>query len=236
MEGNRAGKSRTAPRGRSLSLPNDVFDSHPSTPERIRMIEDAAGVCLDAGADARAVAGAAHDLRRVPRRRRRATGCIADPPLPTPSAEPGRADQSGQPPHRAATRSWPPAFQARGELYMRAERYSDAVADFDKAITLEPGNPQYPLSSAAPRKRGMRDLDGAIADFTRGRAAQSAPFGGAGQSRPRPQAEAAERKRRCGTTRPPSPSIRAISWRSTIAVCCTARCSAGRWPSRTSPV
>lgn len=163
MEGSRGDKKpETSVRGR-LSLPNDLFDTHPSTPERIKRIEEqpeyAATPALSSAQwqALRRICGAT-SVTTPP------SGTQPIPTLPTPSASldeqiTAATTRIEQQPTIAANHA------ARGEIYVRALRYSDAIADFDKAITLDAGNTQYHYQRGSA-KANMRDFDGAIVDFS----------------------------------------------------------------------
>ena len=60
----------------------------------------------------------------------------------------------------------PGAYNTRGAAYARLGRYSDAIADFNKAVQLDPGNaPAYTNRALAFRQTNRNDA--ALADFTR---------------------------------------------------------------------
>ena len=163
MEGTRTEKKPDmSPRGR-LSLPNDLFETHPSTPERIKHIEGQpeypstpALTPVQWQALRRICGAAAVTPPTVP-------GGSSPPTLPTPSASleeqiKAATARIAQQPNIAANHA------ARAEIYVRATRHSDAIADFDKAIAIEPGNPQFHYQRGSA-KTAIRDFDGAITDF-----------------------------------------------------------------------
>jgi len=75
------------------------------------------------------------------------TACVGKLPVPQPPKE---------------SSSWIEA----GNLKLRNRDYDDAIADFSRAISLEPSNSGYYLIRANAKER-KRDYAGAIADYTR---------------------------------------------------------------------
>jgi tetratricopeptide (TPR) repeat protein len=112
----------------------DLFDTHPSTPERIRTIEAAAGyAATPALAPEQWFA-----LQAICRPASSAPGGSATTPN-APAGDPMAAANARitQAPQMAA--SW----YERGELHMTAGRFTEAESDFARAATLEPNNAHF---------------------------------------------------------------------------------------------
>ncbi len=159
MDGDRPDKSdKSGTSGRRFNIPNDVFATHPSSPERIRTIEGQP----DYPSTPALTAEQWQALRTICR----ASAPATPAPAPTPPVPPPTFDQQIKTATQRIT-SNPSAdnYWFRGEAYLQARRYPEAIADFDKAAGLAPSN-QNILFSRGNAKTQMRDFDGAIADYT----------------------------------------------------------------------
>jgi beta-barrel assembly-enhancing protease len=154
MDGNRPEKPESS--RRPFGLPNDVFDTHPSSPERIRTIESQA----DYAATPALTNEQWQALRTICR-----TSAPATPPPPTgPIATPTFDEQIQSATLRIARAPTADNYWFRGEAYLQAKRFAEAILDFDKALALAPDNSNY-LFSRGNAKTGARNFDAAIADY-----------------------------------------------------------------------
>ncbi len=156
MEGNRPSKQDTS--RQPFGLPNDMFDTHPSSPERIRIIEGQPAYAATPALTA--------EQWQAMRTICRATAPATTTPIPSVPPPPlSLDDKIKSATQRLMTAPTATNYWLRGDIYAEAKRTREAIADFDKAIALEPGNATF-LFSRGSAKAQLREYDGAIADFT----------------------------------------------------------------------
>ncbi len=154
MEGNRPDKKSP-----STGRFEEVFDTHPSSPERIRTIEGQP----EYAATPALTSEQWQALRNICRL---ALAPATTPPAPVQPAPPPTFDaQIKTATQRIATNPTADNYWFRGEAYLQAKRFSEAIADFDKALSLSPNNQNY-LFSRGNAKTQARNFDGAVADYS----------------------------------------------------------------------
>lgn len=158
MEGNRPEKpgSSRSPFG----LPNDMFDTHPSSPERIRAIESQA--------DYPSTPSLTAEQWQAMRTICRGLAASSPPSTPVPRAPAGGTnidEQIRTASQRIARAPTADNIWMRGELYLEAKRYGEALADFDRAITLGPPSATFHFSRGNARM-WLRNTEGALADYS----------------------------------------------------------------------
>jgi tetratricopeptide (TPR) repeat protein len=147
-------------RGSSSNGPaRDLFDTHPSTPERIRTIEAAAGYASTPALSAEQWAALQAICR--PATASGATAATTPSPSRSPADRMRQADERLTQAPQSAT-----AWYERGELHMDARRFTEAERDFARATELEPGNAHYVYRRAAALQDAMRYPE-AIEAYTR---------------------------------------------------------------------
>jgi predicted Zn-dependent protease len=147
------------PGGAQASSPvRDMLDTHPSTPERIRAIEQ----LTDYPATPALTGEQWTALRSI---------CSGDRPLTPPAAIPAPAPATPEESLRAANArvaaqpNQAAVWYERGEVHMGARRFPDAVRDFTKATDLEPGNAHYWFRRGAAHQDQQRFRE-AAADYS----------------------------------------------------------------------
>lgn len=155
-----AGKPSSTPESSRgpLGLPNDVFETHPSSPERIRTIESVP--------DYPSTPALTAEQWQAMRSMCRGAATTAPQPANTAPPPPLNLDEQIRTANQRILRS-PTAdnIWMRGEILVEAKRYVDAIADFDKAIAMGPPSPSFHFSRANARM-GMRSFEEAILDYS----------------------------------------------------------------------
>jgi beta-barrel assembly-enhancing protease len=133
---------------------NEMFDSHPAPPERIAMIEGQAPYpATPALTDAQWQA-----LRTI-------CGAAIVPSTPTAPALTVDEQLKVASARVAAEPGKPEVHSARGEIYYRAKRYPEAIADYARAIELNPANAAYRYGRGLAEQEAKAYAE-AIIDYT----------------------------------------------------------------------